>query len=130
LALRHQDACRSHPSRAAPSTLVEVVPWEKIVVPHEVDGSLGLHRAPRASCVLRANSDYEVVQAWLSLHEAPATLSSYRKEVERLILWAIVEGAWRCHRWPRKMRWHTRSGERSRPCVVTGGGWSKRVNLC
>ena len=68
-----------------------VVPWEKIVVPHEVDGTMGLHRAPRASCVLRANNDYEAVQAWLSLHEAPATLRAYRKEAERLILWAIVE---------------------------------------
>ena len=69
----------------------EVVPWEKLVVPHEVDGSMGLHRAPRASCVLRANNDYDAVQAWLSLHEAPATQRAYRKEAERLILWAIVE---------------------------------------
>jgi Phage integrase protein len=38
-----------------------VVPWEKLVVPHEVDGTKGLHRAPPASCVLRANNDYE---AW------------------------------------------------------------------
>lgn len=68
-----------------------VVPWEKLVVPHEVDGTMGLHRAPRASCVLRANNDYEAVQAWLSLHEAPATQRAYRKEAERLILWAIVE---------------------------------------
>ena len=69
----------------------EVVPWEKLVVPHEVDGSMGLHRAPRASCVLRANNDYDAVQAWLSLHEAPATQRAYRKEAERLILWALVE---------------------------------------
>ncbi|MGD9833420.1 MAG: phage integrase family protein [Piscinibacter sp.] len=68
-----------------------LVPWEKLVIPREVDGSMGLHRAPRASCVLRANNDYEAVQAWLSLHEAPATQRAYRKEAERLILWAIVE---------------------------------------
>ena len=70
---------------------VDVIPWEKIVVPHEVDGTMGLHRAPKASCILRANNDYEAVQAWLSLHEAPATLRAYCKEAERLILWAIVE---------------------------------------
>jgi hypothetical protein len=35
----------------------ELVPWEKLVVPHEVDGSMGLHRAPRASCVLRASPE-------------------------------------------------------------------------
>jgi site-specific recombinase XerD len=69
----------------------ELVPWEKLVVPHEVDGSMGLHRAPRASCVLRASNDYAAVQAWLSLHEASATQRAYRKEAERLILWAIVE---------------------------------------
>ena len=69
----------------------ELVPWEKLVVPRELDGSLGLHRAPRASCVLRANNDYAAVQAWLSLHDAPATQRAYRKEAERLILWAIVE---------------------------------------
>lgn len=59
----------------------DVLPWERLVVPQEVDGSKGLHRAPRASCVLRANNDYEAVQAWLSLHEAPATQRAYRKEV-------------------------------------------------
>jgi site-specific recombinase XerD len=69
----------------------ELVPWERLVVPHEVDGSMGLHRAPRASCVLRASNDYAAVQAWLSLHEASATQRAYRKEAERLILWAIVE---------------------------------------
>jgi hypothetical protein len=69
----------------------ELDPWEKLVVPREFDGSMGLHRAPRASCVLRANNDYAAVQAWLSLHEAPATQRAYRKEAERLILWAIVE---------------------------------------
>ncbi len=80
-------------ARALLVTLVpsDVLPWEKLVVPQEVDGSKGQHRAPRASCVLRANNDYEAVQAWLSLHEAPATQRAYRKEAERLILWAIVE---------------------------------------
>ena len=82
------DRARALVVTAAPE---DVVPWEKIVVPHEVDGAMGLHRAPRASCVLRANNDYEAVQAWLSLHEAPATLRAYRKEAERLILWAIIE---------------------------------------
>ena len=82
------DRARALLVTSAPS---DVVPWEKLVVPQEVDGSMGLHRAPRASCVLRANNDYEAVQAWLSLHEAPATQRAYRKESERLILWAIVE---------------------------------------
>lgn len=68
-----------------------VVPWERLVVPEAVDGSMGLHRAPPASCALSATNDYQAVHAWLSLHESAATQRSYRKEAERLILWAIVE---------------------------------------
>ncbi|WP_027821034.1 site-specific integrase [Paraburkholderia bannensis] len=68
-----------------------IVPWESISLPHEVDGSEGTFRAPAATCTLDAANDYEAVQTWLSLHESPATQRTYRKEAERLILWAIVE---------------------------------------
>ncbi|WP_454905972.1 phage integrase family protein [Variovorax gossypii] len=69
----------------------EIVPWERLHLPRELDGSNGAFRAPPSSCVLGAGNDYEAVQAWLSLHEAAATQRAYRKEAERLILWAIVE---------------------------------------
>jgi len=68
-----------------------IVPWETLRLPHEVNGSQGTFRAPRHACTLNANNDYEAVQAWLSLHETPATQRAYRKEAERLVLWAIVE---------------------------------------
>ncbi|WP_175950730.1 site-specific integrase [Burkholderia sp. BCC0405] len=68
-----------------------VAPWEQIRLPHEVDGSNGQFRAPQASCLLNASNDYEAIQSWLHLHESPATQRAYRKEAERLILWAIVE---------------------------------------
>lgn len=68
-----------------------VVPWEQLRLPHEVDGSRGSFRAPPHMCTLNASNDYEAVQAWLSLHESAATQRAYRKEAERLILWAIVE---------------------------------------
>ncbi len=68
-----------------------IVPWESLRLPHEVDGSAGTFRAPPATCTLDASNDYEAVQAWLSLHESAATQRTYRKEAERLILWAIVE---------------------------------------
>jgi site-specific recombinase XerD len=68
-----------------------IVPWEQLAVPDEIDGSRGVFRAPRASCTLSANNDYDAVRAWLGLHEAPSTQSAYRKEAERLILWAILE---------------------------------------
>lgn len=69
----------------------DVVPWERLRVPDEVNGSLGAFRAPKATCTLDANNDYEAVQAWLTLHESTATQRAYRKEAERLILWAVVE---------------------------------------
>jgi site-specific recombinase XerD len=69
----------------------ELVPWERLAVPEEVDGSRGTFRAPQVSCALDANNDYEAVKSWLSLHESAATRRAYRKEAERLILWAIVE---------------------------------------
>jgi site-specific recombinase XerD len=68
-----------------------IVPWERLQLPQELDGSRGAFRAPRDSCVLTADNDYSAVQAWLALHESEATQRAYRKEAERLILWAIVE---------------------------------------
>jgi len=70
-----------------------IVPWEQLRLPHEVDGSQGAFRAPRPACTLNATNDYEAVQAWLALHETSSTQRAYRKEAERLILWAIVERA-------------------------------------
>jgi site-specific recombinase XerD len=69
----------------------DLVPWERLVIPEDIDGSRGTFRAPRARCALDASNDYEAVNAWLSLHESTATQRAYRKEAERLILWAIVE---------------------------------------
>ena len=69
----------------------DVVPWEILSLPQDVDGTNGTFRSPKSTCTLDACNDYEAVQAWLSLHESAATLRAYRKEAERLILWAILE---------------------------------------
>ena len=69
----------------------DVVPWESMKLREELDGSKGMFRAPRETCVLAASNDHEAVSAWLGLHESPATLRAYRKEAERLILWAVLE---------------------------------------
>ncbi|MGF6471627.1 hypothetical protein QFZ89_006877 [Paraburkholderia youngii] len=53
------------------SRRAEVVPWESLQVPHEVDGSQGTFRAPKATCALDATNDYEAVQTWLALQEPP-----------------------------------------------------------
>lgn len=69
----------------------DIAPWERLVVPHEVDGSRGVFRADQATCTLSARNDYQAVQAWIELQESAATQRAYRKEAERLMLWAIVE---------------------------------------
>jgi site-specific recombinase XerD len=69
----------------------EIVPWETLAVPEALDGSQGLYRAPTRQCLLGATNDLAAVEAWLQLHESAATRRAYRKEAERLILWAIVE---------------------------------------
>ena len=72
-------------------TVRAVVPWERLKLPEELNGSRGTFRGPPSSCTLSADNDYEAVQAWLALHESSATKRAYRKEAERLILWAVVE---------------------------------------
>jgi len=60
-------------------------------LPAALDGSRGRFRAPRDTCGLAATNDYQAIEAWLALHESPHTARAYRREAERLLLWAIVE---------------------------------------
>ncbi len=88
----------------APQTLTNVVapdtaivPLEKFVVPSDLDGSAGRFRAPPEQCLLESSNDYAAIQAWLSIKRPlndgrlSPTQRSYRKEAERLLLWAILE---------------------------------------
>lgn len=74
-----------------------VVPFEKFLIPAEFDGSEGRFRAPLHKCLLEAKNDYEAIAAWLATKHDPngtgktATHRTYRKEAERLLLWAILE---------------------------------------
>jgi hypothetical protein len=68
-----------------------ITPWETILVPHELDGSSGIFRAPTQLCALEADNDWLAINAWLERHEAAETRRAYRREAERLLLWAIVE---------------------------------------
>jgi site-specific recombinase XerD len=77
--------------RIEPPRDAGIAPWEHLQPVPRLDGSNGRFRAPRRACLLNARNDFEAVQAWLALHEAPHTARAYRREAERLILWAIVE---------------------------------------
>lgn len=75
-----------------------LVPLEKLTLPPHLDGHAGRQRADRADCTLAASNDLQAVDAWLAAKgRAPttaglsATQRAYRKEAERLLLWAVLE---------------------------------------
>lgn len=68
-----------------------VSPWSLASLPAAFDGSQGRFRALRDTCGLAATNDVEAIGAWLALHESLHTARAYRREAERLLLWAIVE---------------------------------------
>lgn len=69
------------------------LPLERLRVPESLDGRVGSNRASsEVVCQLTASNDLEAVQAWLAeFHDSPQTLRNYRKEAERLLLWAVIE---------------------------------------
>lgn len=73
-------------------------PLEKFVMPADLDGSAGRFRAPLDKCLLNATNDHAAIGAWLASKRRgeegdalSATQRAYRKEAERLLLWAILE---------------------------------------
>ncbi len=69
------------------------LPLERLQPPLALDGRAGGNRAgPDVVCQLAADNDLEAIQAWLAeFHDSPQTLRNYRKEAERLLLWALLE---------------------------------------
>ncbi|MCA7912119.1 MULTISPECIES: phage integrase family protein [Burkholderia] len=70
----------------------DVVPLEALRVPAALDGSAGLNRAPVPAHQAELNTDLQAVHAWIATRGArsEATRRAYRREAERLLLWAIV----------------------------------------
>ncbi|WP_290440061.1 phage integrase family protein [Burkholderia cenocepacia] len=70
----------------------DVVPLEALRVPAALDGSAGLNRAPVPAHQAELNTDLQAVNAWIATRGArsEATRRAYRREAERLLLWAIV----------------------------------------
>lgn len=65
---------------------------ENLDVPHPLSGVDGSNRADLARNKLRARNDFDAIQEWLGLYTVSHTFLSYRKEAERLLLWAV------CHK--------------------------------
>jgi len=66
-----------------------VAPIEQTLIPAHLTGQDGRNRSHARSQVA-ADDDRSAVLAWLARYiDTPATLASYRKEAERLLLWCV-----------------------------------------
>ncbi|WP_398494281.1 phage integrase family protein [Variovorax sp.] len=101
-ALRRRSQLAPEVLHAVVAPATELRPLEKLVLPPALDGSLGLFRSPAAGS--GARTDPEAIAEWLAGRGAPrdarasaapptlsATQRAYRKEAERLLLWAVLE---------------------------------------
>ncbi|MFC6309104.1 integrase [Paraburkholderia dipogonis] len=71
---------------------VTVQPVESLVVPAILDGRDGTNRGAAGGSQLSATNDLDAVRAWLSNYaDTRTTFDNYRKEAERLLLWAVVQ---------------------------------------
>lgn len=74
-----------------PPADTSVSPLEAVSIPLHLDGSHGTNRATGATPQIAASNDIQAIKAWLARFAgSPNTFSSYRKEAERLLLWATV----------------------------------------
>ena len=68
-----------------------VVPMERLLLPAHVDGSEGINRSAVPSRLFAVRDDPTAIQRWLELKARnPNTRDAYRKEAERLVLWATL----------------------------------------
>ena len=99
-ALRPAKALTSHDTARSPVILngpaddpehPKIVPLEAMLLPRRLDSPSAVNQ-PRETAHIRATHDREAVDEWLSAQSGSmSTRRAYRKEAERLILWAMVE---------------------------------------
>jgi len=76
--------------RALRGITTAIVPLENFLLPQDLDGSRGVFRAPQRPCLLGVDDDYQAVMLWIQSKRSPHTQRTYRREAERLMLWAIL----------------------------------------
>ncbi len=81
-----------HPVLTRPAVSADVAPLESLRVPPELDGSQGLNRAPVPAHQAELATDLDAVNAWIAIRgeRSGHTARAYRREAERLLLWAII----------------------------------------
>lgn len=68
------------------------MPLEQLRLPADLSGAEGSNRARGGTPQIAARDDVAAVAAWLARYAGtPATLQSYRREAERLLLWAVMQ---------------------------------------
>ena len=68
-----------------------IVPIEAFAVPDGIDGGTGSNRWP-GSPRINAGNDHQAIHAWLATKSGNQnTQRAYRKEAERMLLWAVIE---------------------------------------
>jgi site-specific recombinase XerD len=68
------------------------LPLRDFPLPTHLDGSEGSNRAASKPTQTSASTDLEAMSSWLaSVQDTPTTFANYRKEAERLYLWATIQ---------------------------------------
>lgn len=74
------------------SNLLKIVPIEHLSLSSLLDGSVGTNRAIGNRPQIAANTDIDAIRVWLARYlDTKTTFDSYRKEAERLLIWAVSE---------------------------------------
>lgn len=69
-----------------------IFPSDNYQLPSSLDGSEGLNRAIGKPVQIHAANDLQAIQAWLACFtDTKTTFNNYRKEAERLYLWAVLQ---------------------------------------
>jgi integrase len=80
---------------ASPLATLPAIPIERLALPAALSGASGAagsNRARGGTPQIAADDDLAAVTAWLARYtDTPATLETYRREVERLLLWAVLQ---------------------------------------
>ena len=68
-----------------------VVPLAHFLLPHTLNGAMGVNRPP-ITPFIPVHDDYQAILYWLGLYPPGShTRRTYQREVERLLLWVIIE---------------------------------------
>lgn len=92
----HTDLVRGVPREydvdASDISATVVAPLEALRPPSELDGTAGTNRAPTSDNRLPVTSDLAAIRDWLAAcASSKHTNRAYRREAERLVLWALIE---------------------------------------